>query len=105
MAAPHYGQLSEAELSSLASSVPPPPYSVNAGGDADLTPTPHSMNRPRLPTRRNEHLNNRGCREAALTAVAEDAHIVKFQTIVREGKEIIIGRIKVPTVRVPLGPC
>jgi hypothetical protein len=31
--------------------------------------------------------------------VPEDVTIVKFQTIVREGKEIVVGRIKVPTVR------
>ena len=30
--------------------------------------------------------------------VPPDAKIVKFQTIVREGKEIVVGRIKVPTV-------
>lgn len=30
-------------------------------------------------------------------AVPEDTAIVKFQTIVREGKEIVVGRIKVPT--------
>jgi hypothetical protein len=27
-----------------------------------------------------------------------DALVVKFQTIVRDGKEIIVGRLKVPTV-------
>lgn len=30
--------------------------------------------------------------------VPEDAYAVKFQTIVREGREIVVGRIKVPTV-------
>lgn len=31
-------------------------------------------------------------------AVTDEDTIVKFQTIVREGKEIVVGRIKVPTV-------
>lgn len=35
----------------------------------------------------------------SLGPVSDDAYIVKFQTIVREGKEIVVGRIKVPTVR------
>lgn len=96
----HYTQLSESELNALATSLPPPPYSVNAGGDTDLTPTPHSLNRPRLPARRNEHLDNcRSCSHSELNTVPDDINIVKFQTIVREGKEIIIGRVKVPTVR------
>ncbi len=40
--------------------------------------------------------------ETALTSdlVPDDVAIVKFQTIVREGKEIVVGRIKVPTVSV-----
>lgn len=33
------------------------------------------------------------------TANDPDALVVKFQTIVRDGKEIIVGRLKVPTVR------
>ena len=33
-------------------------------------------------------------------SVPEDVTIVKFQTIVRDGKEIVVGRIKVPTVSV-----
>lgn len=32
-------------------------------------------------------------------SVPDDVNIVKFQTIVREGREIVVGRIKVPTVR------
>ena len=34
-------------------------------------------------------------------AVASDTHVVKFQTIVRDGKEIVVGRLKVPTVSLP----
>jgi hypothetical protein len=33
-----------------------------------------------------------------LISVPGDAHLVKFQTIVRDGKEIVVGRVKVPTV-------
>lgn len=33
--------------------------------------------------------------------VASDTHVVKFQTIVRDGKEIVVGRLKVPTVSLP----
>lgn len=35
---------------------------------------------------------------ASPTASDPDALVVKFQTIVRDGKEIIVGRLKVPTV-------
>ncbi|EKD01876.1 hypothetical protein A1Q2_03803 [Trichosporon asahii var. asahii CBS 8904] len=64
----------------------PPPYPGD--NTYDLTPLPHTVNRPRLPEdRRNPHLSH----------VPVDTAIVKFQTIVREGKEIIIGRIKVST--------
>ncbi|ODN84630.1 hypothetical protein L202_00537 [Cryptococcus amylolentus CBS 6039] len=65
----------------------PPPY--NAHGDPyNLDPLPQEQNRPALPeNKRNIHL-------AALPA---EARIVKFQTIVREGREIVVGRIKVPT--------
>nr|ODN77325.1 hypothetical protein L203_06265 [Cryptococcus depauperatus CBS 7841] len=66
--------------------VAPPPYPGN--DQYDLTPTPHTANRPRLPEdKRNSHLID----------LSDDAKIVKFQTIVREGKEIVVGRIKVPT--------
>lgn len=39
---------------------------------------------------------------ASPTAVDPDALVVKFQTIVRDGKEIIVGRLKVPTVSTSL---
>ncbi|CAK9779826.1 hypothetical protein CC85DRAFT_266840 [Cutaneotrichosporon oleaginosum] len=73
------------DLASLSRSNPPPPY---PGEGYDFTPTPQNVNRPRLPEpRRNPYLRR----------LPEDATLVKFQTIVREGKEIIIGRIKVQT--------
>ncbi|WVO22019.1 uncharacterized protein IAS62_003339 [Cryptococcus decagattii] len=67
----------------------PPPYpGMTNDAQYDLTPLPHTANRPRLPEdKRNPHLNN----------LPEDTKIVKFQTIVRENKEIVVGRIKVPT--------
>ncbi|KAE8537973.1 hypothetical protein D1P53_006040 [Cryptococcus gattii VGV] len=67
----------------------PPPYpGTTHDAQYDLTPLPHTANRPRLPEdKRNPHLNN----------LPEDTKIVKFQTIVRENKEIVVGRIKVPT--------
>ncbi|KAL7424085.1 hypothetical protein Q5752_001670 [Cryptotrichosporon argae] len=69
--------------------VPPPPYPGHAHpGTFDLTPTPQSLNRPRLPVDR---------RNPFLSHLPEDVTIVKFQTIVRENKEIVVGRIKVPT--------
>ncbi|WVQ78300.1 hypothetical protein IAT38_000385 [Cryptococcus sp. DSM 104549] len=83
------------------SSIPPPPYpgttgsalapspapATNTAAQYDLTPTPYIVNRPRLPEdNRNAHLSD----------LPEDINIVKFQTIVREGKEIVVGRIKVP---------
>ncbi|ORX39911.1 hypothetical protein BD324DRAFT_615485 [Kockovaella imperatae] len=76
----------DSDIVAFANSNPPPPYP--GSNQYDLTPTPYTQNRPRLPEeRRNLHL----------TALPEDAKIVKFQTIVREGKEIVVGRIKVPT--------
>jgi hypothetical protein len=38
-------------------------------------------------------------------SVPGDAHVVKFQTIVRDGKEIVVGRVKVPTVSNRNLPC
>ncbi|GMK56997.1 hypothetical protein CspeluHIS016_0308370 [Cutaneotrichosporon spelunceum] len=75
----------DADIASFTRSNPPPPY---PGEGYDFTPTPQSVNRPRLPEER---------RNVNLHRLPEDATIVKFQTIVREGKEIIIGRIKVQT--------
>ncbi|KAK8869776.1 hypothetical protein IAR55_000344 [Kwoniella newhampshirensis] len=77
----------DVDIVAYSNSVPPPPYP----GDQhqyDLTPTPHASNRPRLP----EDMRN-----ALLRNLPDDVNIVKFQTIVREGKEIVVGRIKVPT--------
>lgn len=91
-------------LDELVNTAPPPPYPGSAN-NYDLTPTPQSQNRPRLPeSNRNERLNDCTCPYEAgegilISAVTEDVFIVKFQTIVRDGKEIIIGRVKVPTVR------
>ncbi|KAI9638127.1 uncharacterized protein MKK02DRAFT_31620 [Dioszegia hungarica] len=89
------------ELLSFTRSVPPPPYSGNAQvanpapipvdasrADYDLTPMPQSVNRPKLPEEK---------RNAYLGELNEDSCIVKFQTIVRENREIVVGRIKVPT--------
>ena len=53
----------------------------------DLSPLPQSLNRPRLPEDKRNHI---------LDSLPEDAAIVKFQTIVREEKEITVGRIKLP---------
>jgi hypothetical protein len=42
-----------------------------------------------------------GCADVVASAhakVPEDITVVKFQTIVREAKEIVVGRIKVPIV-------
>ncbi|BEI81146.1 hypothetical protein CcaverHIS002_0203060 [Cutaneotrichosporon cavernicola] len=75
----------DADIASFTRSNPPPPY---PGEGYDLTPTPQSVNRPRLPEER---------RNVNLHRLPDDATIVKFQTIVREDKEIIIGRIKVQT--------
>ncbi|WWD15950.1 hypothetical protein CI109_100374 [Kwoniella shandongensis] len=77
----------EDDISVYSTSVPPPPYPGDQA-QYDLTPTPHAINRPRLPEDK---------RNALLRNLPEDVNIVKFQTIVREGKEIVIGRIKVPT--------
>ncbi|WWC69409.1 uncharacterized protein I206_103348 [Kwoniella pini CBS 10737] len=74
------------DVAAFSTSVPPPPYS--ADNQYDLTPLPHTENRPRLPE---EHRN------PLLTNLTDDIKIVKFQTIVRESKEIVVGRIKVPT--------
>ncbi|OCF35481.1 hypothetical protein I316_03033 [Kwoniella heveanensis BCC8398] len=81
----------EQDIVAYSNSVPPPPYPGDNNTQAaqyDLTPTPHTVNRPRLPEDK---------RNALLTSLPEDVKIVKFQTIVREGKEIVVGRIKVPT--------
>lgn len=92
----------DGDIANFSRSLPPPPY---PGEGYDLTPTPQSVNRPRLPEeRRNPWLARRASLPSfsnisSSPAVPEDATIVKFQTIVREGKEIIIGRIKVLTVR------
>jgi len=96
----------EFEINTYSNTVPPPPYSGAGAGDAsginyDLTPTPQSVNRPRLPEeKRNVYLRTRMYLVSCDTddAVPDDATIVKFQTIVREGREIVVGRIKVPTV-------
>ncbi|ORY27161.1 hypothetical protein BCR39DRAFT_538607 [Naematelia encephala] len=80
----------DSDIVAFSNSHPPPPYpgSDLTSGQYDLTPTPQIRNRPRLPEeKRNPHLR----------ALPEDATLVKFQTIVREGKEIVVGRIKVPT--------
>lgn len=104
-------------------STAPPPYPGD--NTYDLTPLPHTVNRPRLPEeKRNPHLSSgkyevhqavgkavampifgvcdsspHSLSKFSFTfAVPADNTIVKFQTIVREGKEIVIGRIKVSTV-------
>lgn len=75
-------------------------------------------NRPSLPVRaRNLFLNQGGecvrlwmrvhsADPAAVSPTVNDpdALVVKFQTIVRDGKEIIVGRLKVPTVRISSHP-
>ncbi|WWC89998.1 uncharacterized protein L201_004928 [Kwoniella dendrophila CBS 6074] len=78
------------DITVFSNSVPPPPYSADNADNAqyDLTPIPHTENRPRVPEER---------RNPLLTSLSDDVKIVKFQTIVREGKEIVVGRIKVPT--------
>ncbi|KAK6902996.1 hypothetical protein I203_108257 [Kwoniella mangroviensis CBS 8507] len=78
------------DIAAFSNSIPPPPPYSAEGAQAqyDLTPLPHHENRPRLPEER---------RNPLLTSLPEDVKIVKFQTIVREGKEIVVGRIKVPT--------
>ncbi|WVR05209.1 hypothetical protein IAU60_002221 [Kwoniella sp. DSM 27419] len=77
------------DIVAYSNSVPPPPYpgDGNHGAQYDLTPTPHTVNRPRLPEDR---------RNPLLNSLPDDVKIVKFQTIVREGQEIVVGRIKVP---------
>ncbi|TXT07285.1 hypothetical protein VHUM_03455 [Vanrija humicola] len=85
-ALPAAARLNEADLEAFTTTAPPPPYSESA---ADFPTTPQHVNRPRLPeAKRNHNLLN----------LPEDATLVKFQTIVREGQEIVVGRIKVPTV-------
>jgi len=84
------------DISSFANTVPPPPYSVTGN-----TGEP----RPKLPEeKRNVHLNTREFvifqPRVKLISVPGDAHLVKFQTIVRDGKEIVVGRVKVPTVSI-----
>jgi hypothetical protein len=94
----HHTTTVDSDISLFTNSLPPPPpYSVS-GNPVD--------ERPVLPEiKRNAHLNARKWHdpvdldEADLTVPA-DAHIVKFQTIVRDGREIVVGRIKVPTVSV-----
>ncbi|WVW83033.1 hypothetical protein I302_105050 [Kwoniella bestiolae CBS 10118] len=77
------------DIATFTNSVPPPPpYSADAQAQYDLTPLPHHENRPRVPEEK---------RNPLLINLADDVKIVKFQTIVREGKEIVVGRIKVPT--------
>ncbi|GHJ89909.1 hypothetical protein NliqN6_6311 [Naganishia liquefaciens] len=51
-------------------------------------------NRPALPLRARNVWLSEG---TSPTAMDPDALVVKFQTIVRDGKEIIVGRLKVPT--------
>ncbi|WVF72185.1 hypothetical protein IAT40_006997 [Kwoniella sp. CBS 6097] len=90
MSAPRNSNSPEQDIVAYSNSVPPPPYpgDNNQAAQYDLTPTPHNVNRPRLPEdKRNQLLAN----------LPDDVKIVKFQTIVREGKEIVVGRIKVPT--------
>ena len=117
-------QTSAAELDHFMSTVPPPPSYEHAQSAAqhtrgnahiiaastrranpteaaaaaeapDLSPLPQSLNRPRLPEAK---------RNRILDSLPEEAAIVKFQTIVRENKEITVGRIKlpVPSVSSPL---
>lgn len=97
----------DSDIIIFSNTVPPPPYP--GPGDAsdvnyDLTPTPQSLNRPRLPEERRNHFlrtceSGQGERQSLMSeSVPDDATIVKFQTIVREGREIVVGRIKVPTV-------
>lgn len=70
------------------------------------TVLPQAFARPRLPeAKRNVQLSDREsplCYQAdglvLILIVPEESYAVKFQTIVREGKEIVVGRIKVPTV-------
>ncbi|KAL1406896.1 hypothetical protein Q8F55_006308 [Vanrija albida] len=82
---PAAARLNEADLEAFTTTAPPPPYSESA---TDFPTTPQHVNRPRLPeAKRNPNLRN----------LPEDATLVKFQTIVREGQEIVVGRIKVPT--------
>ncbi|WVQ98762.1 hypothetical protein IAU59_005893 [Kwoniella sp. CBS 9459] len=90
MAAVRNSNSPEQDIVAYSNSVPPPPYpgDNNQAAQYDLTPTPHNVNRPRLPEDR---------RNALLASLPDDVKIVKFQTIVREGKEIVVGRIKVPT--------
>lgn len=91
----------DSDITEFTSSVPPPPYS---GPDVtNLNVLPQAFTRPALPEhKRNQQLSNCGCPGylRADLAVPEETYFVKFQTIVREGKEIVVGRIKVPTVSV-----
>jgi len=83
------GYTNNDDIATFINTVPPPPYPGNdpAPHVYDLTPTPQIQNRPRLPELRNTHLSH----------LPDDVTIVKFQTIVREAREIVVGRIKVPT--------
>lgn len=76
----------DSDITDFTTSVPPPPYS---GPDAsNPTVLPQAFTRPRLPEeKRNKHLGD----------LSDDTYAVKFQTIVRDSKEIVVGRIKVPT--------
>ncbi|KAJ9102857.1 hypothetical protein QFC19_004585 [Naganishia cerealis] len=65
--------------------VPPPVIPSERGGD----------NRPALPFRARNLFLDQGL---SPTTQDPDALVVKFQTIVRDGKEIIVGRLKVPTL-------
>lgn len=92
----HHTSTVDSDISFFTNSLPPPPpYSVS-GNPVDA--------RPRLPeVKRNALLN--ACMLAwswlvtlANVPVPADSHVVKFQTIVRDGREIVVGRVKVPTV-------
>lgn len=86
------------------SSLPPPPYS--GPDEANPTVLPQAFARPRLPeAKRNMQLSDRESilseahnKSMPISSVPEESYAVKFQTIVREAKEIVVGRIKVPTV-------
>lgn len=55
---PAHSTNADADIAAFSNSVPPPPYPGE--GNYDLTPTPQSVNRPRLPEeRRNPYLHRR----------------------------------------------
>ncbi|KAJ9120303.1 hypothetical protein QFC24_005257 [Naganishia onofrii] len=88
--------------------MPPRPAdpSYNATSDASTAPPAYQLappvipnelsgsNRPALPFRARNLFLDQGL---SPTTMDPDALVVKFQTIVRDGKEIIVGRLKVPT--------